>query len=230
MRVALSCVLLFMASITIAQFGVRLNYGISEAPKWESIVDNLPGLSVGTDLFGPGYSVGIDYWLRLPQKRIEFYPELRYSLYRSDTGVLLGGQFLVVSSNSIALIANTHFYVLDFLGDCDCPTFSKQGGLVKKGFFFSVSPGLYYHKKSSDIFLGKLESISPVVGIGAGLDIGVSDLITVTPTIQYSIGFNDKLEGATTLINMPELQNLESSSFRQWLFGIRIGLRPDYGN
>jgi len=229
MRIIMSGVMLCLASVAMAQFGVRLNYGISQAPKWEELVAGTTDFA-DADFFGSGYTIGIDYWLRLPQKRIEFFPEVRYSRYSTSSQIVALGQDVVVNSNSIALIANTHFYVLDFLGDCDCPTFSKRGGLMKKGFFFSINPGIYYHQKSSNFIAGKLESISPVVGIGAGLDMGISDLITITPTVQYSIGFNDKLDGAAQILNLQDQLNLESSSFRQWLFGIRVGLRPDYKN
>lgn len=222
-------ILVFWFLPSSAQIGVRANYGLSNAPNWEALSANSTQFAAA-DFFGSGYTIGIDYWLRLPQNRIEFYPELRYTSYETNSQLLLNGQDVNVNSTSLGLYANTHFYVLDFLGDCDCPTFSKQGGLFKKGFFLSVSPGIYYHKKSSDLIVGNLESVSGYLGIGLGLDIGVSNLITITPTFQYAIGFNDKLDGAASILGVPELQNLESSSFKQMLFGIRIGLRPDYKN
>ena len=211
------------------QFGIRANYGLSSAPNWEVLAQNSSQFAP-TDFFGGGYSLGLDYWLRLPQKRIEFYPELRYTAYETQSQVIALSQDVSVNSTLLGFYANTHFYVMDFLGDCDCPTFSKQGGLFKKGFFLSLSPGVYYHKKSSDLIAGNLESISGYLGVGLGLDIGVSDLITVTPTVQYALGFNDNLDGAAEILGVPELQNFETSSFRQLLFGIRIGLRPDYKN
>jgi len=212
-----------------AQFGIRAQYGLSDATNWEQLVQQTRQFT-DTRFFGSGYTIGVDYWLRLPQNRIEFYPEIRYSRYKTSAQLIALSQDIEVNSSSLGLVLNTHFYFLDFFGDCDCPTFSKRGGLVKKGFFLSLHPGVYYHKKSSDFALGQLDSVSPQIGIGAGLDIGVSNLITVSPTIQYSFGFNDTLDGAAALISVPEFQNLESATFRQFLFGLRVGLRPDYKN
>jgi len=221
-------VLLMMGLGLKGQFGLRMNYINSSAPNWEKYLEENDYLN--PSLFGSSYSVGIDYWFRLAQKRVEFYPSLSYfkssSLIFNSSFITELGAF---EMSNFAFSLNTHFYVFDFKGDCDCPTFSKKGNLIKKGLFLSIHPGLALHEQGFQYPLGQDESsLVPNIGFGAGLDIGISDLFTITPMVQYNVSFSDKwenLSNATRQNNNPELK---SSSFNKLILGIRIGFRPDY--
>ena len=72
----------------------------------------------------------------------EFLPELSYEF--SDG--LVSAQPAEVSFSSFNMNLNINVYPLDFYNDCDCPTFSKEGGPLEKGFHFIISPGVRYYK------------------------------------------------------------------------------------
>ena len=220
-------VLLLIGLEIQGQFGIRVNYIKSSAPNWELIQNDNVSILSPVALFNDGNKIGLDYWTRLPQKRVEFYPELAFSSFKStsygpafETNTYVG--------KSLSALLNTHFYLLDFAGDCDCPTFSKKGNLLKKGFFLSSHFGGQWHNKNSFSSAESYASVSPIFGIGAGLDIGLTDLITITPFIQYQVAINDNWESFAIDHNRNELVEFETSSFQQLHFGFRIGFRPDY--
>ncbi len=143
-----------------------------------------------------GMQASIEYYFRLKQKRIEFHPGLgyRFTWNTSDTD----GHF-----NSVDFDMNTAIYPFDYAGDCHCPTFSKGGDLFKKGFFLELDPGVGYQMFTrlrsdpddpsrlpihSDNVVGK-------IGGAAGLDIGLSDFITVTPLLSMTYLTSSKWEG-----------------------------------
>lgn len=210
-----------------AQYGLRLNYISSSAPNWELIQNDNISIISPVVLYQNGYKVGLDYWTRLPQKRVEFYPEIAFSTFKS-TAFGPGLEAYGYKGKAISAILNTNFYLLDFTGDCDCPTFSKKGNLFKKGFFLSTHIGGQWHTKNSFNSVESSASIAPTVGAGLGLDIGLTDLITITPYIQYQLAINDEWESLATDHNRSELIDFETSSFQQFHFGIRVGFRPDY--
>lgn len=140
----------------------------------------------------------IHYWLRLKNTRIEFYPEAGYAVgqpqgYPENTTADF--DFVEESMNAAWFRVPVRFYPLDFKGDCDCPTFSKQGNFIKKGFFLTVAPGLrwiqmdgntgFQNNGSIETSTGSFtrDGISWTAGIGAGLDIGLSDALTLTPQV-----------------------------------------------
>lgn len=138
-----------------------------------------------------GMQASLEYGFRLKQKRLEFHPGIGYrSTWNKDApeGYI----------NSVDFDFNTAIYPFDFAGDCHCPTFSKDGELIKKGFFFEVSPGIAYQtlhrtKLQSDVYPFPIERVniksSEIVfkiGAAAGLDIGISEQITITPMISMT--------------------------------------------
>lgn len=132
-----------------------------------------------------GIHASVEYNFRLKQKRIEFRPGLGYRF--TLNGANQDGYF-----TSIDLDLNTAIYPFDFAGDCHCPTFSKSGDLFKKGFFLEINPGAGYQ------ILSRLRSdpddparlpirsknIEWKLGGSVGLDIGLSDRLTLTPLLS----------------------------------------------
>jgi hypothetical protein len=127
-----------------------------------------------------GFHAGLEYYFRLKTHRVEFHPMLGY---RQSFAVDGSGYY-----TSLDFDFNTSFYLFDFEGDCNCPTFSKQGTLVKKGFFFEFQPGIGYQT----IYLLEAQSSNIVgkVGGAAGLDIGLSDQYTLTPFVSATRYFS----------------------------------------
>lgn len=230
--------LLFLSSCTFAfsQFGIRANAQFNNTSGW-----NVRGIEE-TPLFGDGFSVGVDYWMRLKNVRVEFLPELNYGQYQNS---YKGPTFNFESNNRVySFFANTSFYFLDFLGDCDCPTWSKQGTFLKKGLFAYVSPGVSYLQLQTDFRKPDQDSSVPnlivqektglttfSLGAGLGLDIGLSDLVTVTPIVgaRYFLStnwqeleqYNDENCLCLFLVEEPK------SSILQLSAGLRIGFRLD---
>ncbi|HUR30996.1 MAG TPA: hypothetical protein VMZ69_06160 [Saprospiraceae bacterium] len=135
-----------------------------------------------------GFHASAEYHLRLKEKRLEFRPGLGY---RSTTaGTSKDGYF-----NSFDFDLGTAIYPFDFAGDCHCPTFSKDGGLFKKGFFLEVIPGVGYQilsrLRSEPNDPSKLpirsKNINWKLGGAAGLDIGISDHFTLTPMLSATM-------------------------------------------
>lgn len=139
----------------------------------------------GTGISQKGFHAGIEYYFRLKTNRVEFHPMLGYR--RSFDSEQAPGYY-----TSIDVDLNTAFYLFDFEGDCNCPTFSKQGTLIKKGFFLELQPGLGYQT----ITLLEAQSSNMVFKLGgaAGLDIGLSDQYTMTPFISGTRIFSGEWE------------------------------------
>ena len=207
------------------QYGVRATYNINQVFAWSEFFDNLNASN--NNILNQSLSFELDYWLRLPNHRIEFYPYLSY--HQANT-VVLSGEGAGATEQSIGLRQFglgliSHIYLLDLVGDCDCPTFSKQGGFVKKGFFLLGGIGVVRSDKTTGQTYNDA-NLDFSARLGAGLDIGLTDFVTLSPFVQYqyfpSVSWHDL---GTDFQTTP--QHVESA-LGQLQFGLRIGFRPDY--
>ncbi len=142
----------FSISFSSAQIGINASYSQQQANDWFDSISLPVDNEIGP--FVSGYAAGIDYWFPLENVRIDFLPELRFSHFETD---LANSSDYFYQHDSYEFIWNTNFYVLNLTGDCDCPTWSKQGDTFEKGFFIQLSPGLSYQQ--NDL---KSQSISPL--------------------------------------------------------------------
>lgn len=214
-----------------AQFGVNAGYQINQIDGWELIANGL-----NNEITGNGLSVGVDYWFRLKNQRIEFLPEFNYSSFESvsfeNNDAIDDIGFKI---NFFSFYFNTNIYPLDFLGDCDCPTFSKQNDFFKKGFFIQISPGLtmpnFEYTNAQESQTGDIQAN---IGIGLGLDIGLNDLVTLTPLIrarhqsnvQWNATFPDPNPISAPDLNPPIIINQEANIWHYYA-GVRLGIRLD---
>lgn len=168
--------LIFVPVLSYSQAGINIRYliGNSDILDQEEISQN-------------GVHASLEYHFRLKEKRLEFHPGLGYRFtFNSDAyqGYLTGYDVDLAAS----------VYPFDFGGDCDCPTFSKQGNLIKKGFFFEIMPGLTYQtltrNRSEPDDPQKLpirsKNVNWKLGGAAGLDIGISEHFTMTPMFSVT--------------------------------------------
>ncbi len=209
---------------TSAQYGINASYQTFSASDWEGLI-NQSDLS-GAAPINSGFAVGIDRWFRLKNARVEFFPELNYARYSVDWS----DNVTSLNHQQISLFANTHFYIFDLEGDCDCPTFSKDGGILKKGFYVALSPGLSYATSTFKDNNGDPSSSSlvPSLGLGVGVDIGLSDLLTITPMIRYRRHFGvqwDDLDQHLNLDIQGDNDDSLKSGINSFSFGLRLGLR-----
>lgn len=225
---------MFTASMASAQFGISARIQNNTNKTWtntyESAADTMQ------NLFSRSYEFGINYWFRLKDYRVEFLPEL--SMAVSEESPLFSELFAESHKRqSYYFNFNVQVYPLDFIGDCNCPTFSKDGNFVAKGFYWLFSPGISYHVMQTtndpiSSFVPEDESITSVrLGLGAGIDIGVTDMFTFSPFILYSMNFGNSWKSQYDAYNLtlPEGEN-NSANIKQWHIGARIIFRPDYNN
>lgn len=222
----LSLFCLCFATESVGQFGISAKYNNNSYKEWNNTVADQFS---DPNFFSSSLEFGLNYWLRLKNRRIEFLPEITYS--KSETTDL--SNFVDLESHSLTSYGfnlNVQVYPLDFEGDCDCPTWSKDGNLIDKGFYWLLSPGYYQGKlatQSSSINTDEITISGLKLGVGAGLDIGLNDLITISPFAMYQLYFgNDWL-------TLPQLYSLDSNSEtntnnNQIQLGVRFILRPDY--
>jgi len=136
--------------------------------------------------FAPSYTFGIDYWFRLKNQRVEFYPQL--SWLRSSTeeydNLNMPGETVSQQFNLYSLKLNTRLYPFDFNGDCNCPTWKKEGSTFSKGFYFMATVGAGSLDQNSFESGGTNATIFSY-GLGTGLDIGLSNFLTLSPFVTY---------------------------------------------
>ena len=206
--------LCFLVHSLSGQIGFAGAYSNLKANKWYGAIAKNTGQNFDSS---DGYSIGLDYWFRLKKKRIEFTPEVNFSSVSSGTNSI------EISHRVLGFYFNTNFYFLDFKNDCDCPVWSKTGNFFTKGFFVQISPGVLFMKnKFKNEALSKDNDLTVGIGAGAGLDIGVSDLLTVTPTVKYSYVPSATWEHLP--VGPATSQDIGSKA-NQLNLGIRIGWR-----
>lgn len=207
-----------------AQFGISASYLNGQGDNWQYTPP--VGSSETIDLPGTGWQAGVDYWFRLRDTRIEFLPTLAFS--SQENTITSQSLSMTGESQAFHFFFNSNIYFMDLSGDCDCPTFSKEGPTLQKGLFLQVSPGYSFYSFNLD---GgdtgqNYESDDSAFSIGGGLgfDLGVSDFLTITPlaTLRYypSLSWSD-----LDVLYPAELE--EESSLMQFGLGIRLGVRLD---
>jgi len=195
------------------QFGLQVKYFFGQSETLDSV-----------NLSQDGFQASIEYSFRLKQKRIEFHPGLGYrTAFQLET---YDGYF-----SALDLDLNIAIYPFDFAGDCDCPTWSKEGTLIKKGFFLEVSPGISYQTIHRDKFISfadplpePIKSSDFVLKIGAavGLDIGISEQFTLTPMFSVTMLSDNEWSG---LHRSGSTGNLDDYTYLG--AGLRFAYKPD---
>ncbi len=217
-QIFLAFTFLLLGISTKAQFGISVGYKNFKAEEWTDLINTLSEKDFEN---AAGFNVGVDYWFRLKNIRIEFLPTASWSSLESN----IDNSLLEMTLFGFHL--NTSLYPFDIEGDCDCPTWSKSGGLFQKGFFIQASPGFVRNKIAVDdesVFIQDYESSYFETGIGAGLDIGISDLLTLTPLVRYHFAPNvEYTPTSNSIIHFGPTK----SNLNQWFAGIRVGLRFD---
>ena len=129
-----------ICGLSVAQFGISAKYQSNNTSDWDDAYEGI------MDIEGTSIEYGLNYWFRLKNQRVEFLPEVTYASLTNNFNN--SGTSIEISQHkrtSIGVGVNTHIYPLDFAGDCDCPTFSKDGNLVSKGFHWIVNTAIINH-------------------------------------------------------------------------------------
>jgi hypothetical protein len=226
MRLLIILILAFIYPSIHAQIGIRANYGRSNFSEFEEQAFKFqPNKNNG--FLNASASFGIDYWFRLKKRRIEFLPEIAYTSYgKSEVS-----STMVYNAMSFDFYFNTQIYLLDLEEDCNCPTFSKQGNTIKKGFFFHIAPMVKYFTFDGRNEMATFNNNKAVTfGIrgGFGLDLGINDFITITPMIAYERSSMANWKNMS-LINEDGTPRDISSNYSKISGEVRLGLRFNQG-
>lgn len=144
-----------------------------------------------------GVHLALEYGFRLKQKRVEFHPAIGYrrTFYNENQDPFADGAEHGYM-DALDVDFNTDIYPFDFGGDCDCPTWSKEGELLKKGLFLEVSPGasvqgltrtFYYSDPGPATVPVTSTHLIWKLSLGIGLDIGISETFTLTPIFSWTM-------------------------------------------
>ena len=225
-----------MGQSMTAQLGIRTKYLSNDIDDNQAKILN-PFLRNNQNPLSNGFGIGVDYSINLKNSKIIFLPEIgiNYSSSSSTDDFLNG---LELNYTYIYFIMNTRIYPLDLNGNRDCPTFSNQNSLIKKGFHFEFSPGLGYYQTYTGYwsystepgFETEVSSISYKIGLGMGLDFGINNLITMTPYVVYNYHFErNYLMGL-----LSRFQNIVTdqggNDMSQLELGLRFAIRFDAKN
>ncbi|HHH50126.1 MAG TPA: hypothetical protein ENK52_04025 [Saprospiraceae bacterium] len=226
MKNFIALIVLILSSIHVqAQLGFTTSYVHINAPQWEELqVESQAGIPIVD--FKNGFRYSIDYWHKLKEKRIEFFPELSYTSFKSEP---TNTSAFPADLKIFGFQYNVSVYPMDIEGDCQCPTFSKRGSVVKKGFFFQISPGVHLLNKHSENDILTLEQRNEKqtlfsIGFGAGLDLGINRFLTITPFARFNWFSKATWESLTINSNDPVIQTNETK-LNQIYAGIRLGIQ-----
>ena len=214
-----------------AQFGLRVSAAQNDYKNWNTIISSA-STPANTDIFNTSYELGVDYWFRFKNVRIEFFPEIGIGLSKSKNPASADDMF--PQSYNLRKVyggINAHFYLFDLKNDCKCPTFSKQNDFLKKGLFVLLGSKAHFQNKETIFNSDKISHNDLAIEItgGVGLDIGLSDLITISPFVALSYFPSSEWQNINAnhgIINI--LPPDETTRNLAYKIGIRIGFRPDY--
>ena len=200
--------ILSWSNVSNAQIGIHSQYIIQDIPQLE-----VP--SYNNTTLNNLYSLGFSYWFRLKKVRWEISPTLYYSSQFQTSN----DSEDAFSQNSYSIHVQNNFYLMDFKNDCMCPTFSKQGEWIRKGLYVYGAPGFVINEfKINNLGLKKDSQFYGEVGVG--IDIGLNNVITISPSLGYRQLFGvDTFEIIRT-----------KSSYNQLVGGVKLMLRWDKEN
>lgn len=215
----------FCSTALSAQLGLHAAYSQLSLGEWNDIFEE-SRFDFSNENLDRSFQYGVDYKFRLPKKRVEFFPTLAMANYQAIANNS-AEEIAQLDLKNYQFTVNTNIYILNFDGDCDCPTFSKQEPIVQKGFFVQVSPGVSFssHEFSLRETILKNNDFSFHIGLGIGLDIGVSKFLTVTPFARAKRHFGmDWEELNNSLTGTKPIAQEENTNMMQYEAGIRLGI------
>lgn len=200
--------ILAVSTLSSAQVGLSSQYLIQDIPNLE--VPSFMGNQI-TSQFG----IGLSYWFRLKKVRWEISP----TLYYHQGSVKTDAEVIELSQQVFSIHIQNNFYLMDFKNDCMCPTFSKQGEWIRKGFFIYAAPGLGTNQYKTN----QKELDRHLFGYGEagfGIDFGLNNVLTLTPSIGYR-----------QLFGSDEVEEIQSkASYNQLVTNLKLTFRWDKQN
>ena len=211
------------------QVGLNVHYLKSDYNGWNEVLKNQSFDDY--DLFGQSFKIGVDYGFSLRYYRVSFFPEVTFlrSAYEINS---LNGEYLTFDLMQIGFNFKTFVYPLDLLSkkSMQCPSFHRGMDKFTKGWFILFQPEIVYSSKELIDYHNSTGSYIPEedaglvfgFGIGTGLDIGISESFSITPSLLYSFVLGEKWEGFSQTFDQASFNDGTSVSYLS--VGLRIGL------
>ncbi len=205
------------------QGGLSGNYFLQSIPEWESAIF---GNRSNERLLNKGYGAELDFKVAgFENYRVQFHINAQRNQFRSDWG----NRALKLDQNVLSLTSK--IFILSLEADCDCPTFSRDAGILEKGFFVEISPGIstFNGKIEDDFIISEDKGTAFKLGIGMGLEIGFNDYVTISPFVRFNRYFNMEWEGLQTDIagidNVPDpIEGSDTTPLNQFSAGLRLAI------
>lgn len=204
MRLSLLFLFAVFSTSLQAQFGASSYYNIHRSRINTPLADD----SFAPNDFDSGVEVAAHYWFRLKNQRIEFQPTVYFAFAET--------QATDNNFNEFGFQFKSNFYLFDFTGDCDCPTFGKQGPALQKGLFIQLSPGYARYAYAPFFGTDRVMRNSFTLGGGIGLDFGISNFLTMTPFAGVRYGTSNygdvqlvDVNGRSVGTGQPELTTVQ---------------------
>jgi len=204
-------------STTTAQLDIVLDYQRPHFTDWDQVLT--VRYQDETPLFAHVFGAGVAYRYFPFDFRLGFAPEAGVS-YRKESR---SNSF---HTSDYQWIQSTFYLPLqvfpfDFYGDCNCPTFGRQNDFFKKAIYFKLIPSVSINL----LQFGDSESVSSTdvswgVGGGIGMNIAMSELITLAPEFSYHERFGHKWDGFSAAHEQPDA--LDDTAAYGLRFSIRI--------
>ncbi len=208
LKLIYTILLISVLSHGTAQIGLSGQYLIQDIPNME-----IP--SFADRIINNQFGIGLSYWFRLKKVRWEISPTLFYHQGSGKTA----DEVIDFSQKMLSIHIQNNFYLMDFKNDCMCPTFSKQGEWIRKGFFIYAAPGLGANQyKTNQKELDR--HVYSYGEAGFGIDLGINNVLTLTPSFGYR-----QLFGLSTF---EEIQT--KSSYNQLITNLKLTIRWDKEN
>lgn len=227
MRLFLASLAFFLFSnTTFAQLqgGLSGAYFVQTIPEWETAVF---GNRSNERLLESGFAQEVDLKIAgFENYRIQFH--LNAGTAFSKTSL----ESRSFELRQIDLSLSSKIFLLSLEADCDCPTFSRDAGLLEKGFYVEFIAGASsYNAKLSDVYEVNDKGFGLKLGLGMGIEIGINDQITVSPYVRYNRFLNNEwtgLQAGIADLDNSELNNgSDISPINQISGGIRLGISLD---
>ena len=223
---SLTILLSFLAQMAYSQFTLSARYESGSTNDWEQ---HLQSLSLDNQEFiSNAFSLHLGYWIKvLKDYRWDLIPEIGYSTSEADLITFINNNY---KWNKFEFTLNNHIYLFDLESDCNCPTFSKDGNIVTKGLFLNLAPGIAMNSFKQTLG-NEAESVSTnstqfIGRVGFGFDLGITELLTVSPLFNFVIRPNS--DWPQLGIDGTYENESITSNINQTEFGLRLNLRFDY--
>lgn len=216
---------LFYTNISFAQLqgGISGTYFTQSIPEWEAAV---LGTRSNEQLLKSGFGQAVDLKIAgFENYRIQFH--LNAGTNKATTS--LENRQFKLRKNDIGLSGK--IFILSLEADCDCPTFSREAGFLEKGLFVEVLAGASFIQSEmteTSTLISEGNEVVFKAGLGLGVEIGITDYVTISPFVRYQHYFNAEWEGLQTDIAAFDQTTVtagsDSTPINQFSAGIRLGI------